>query len=484
MKSRSDSNRRVHSFAAAALLALGGLAAVPAFAGQAHVSGLKDGQTYRQLIVKFVPGSAPARQAAAVDASLRRAGLGLATGPSAPTLKRARRMAIGSDVVVSNQPLSRAQTQALIRRIADDPNVEWVQADLPVDITALPNDTRFAEQWDLADSAVGVRAPSAWSTSDGSGAVVAVVDTGIVSHPDLNGNVIAGYDMVPVGAGADGDGRDPNPTDTVYAPSLPHGTHVAGTVAAVTGNGVGVAGVAPGVKIVPVRVLGQGSSSFMSDLADGIVWASGGRVAGVPANPNPADVINLSVGQAVGCSQTPAWQTAINTATANGTIVAAAAGNNNIDVRSFTPASCNNVITVAASDQGGRRAWYSGYGTGIDVTAPGGESCSPSTEFLPLGRFVNKPQECTRQHLSQGILSTYSGNRYEFLDGTSMATPHVAGVIALIQTAAPTPRTFEQVREILAATSRPISAANCPGGCGAGLVDAAAAVARARSVTP
>ncbi|QWF15822.1 S8 family serine peptidase [Lysobacter capsici] len=481
MKSRSDSNRRVHSFAAAALLALGGLAAVPAFAGQAHVAGLQDGRTYRQLIVKFVAGSAPARHAAAVDASLRRAGLGLVSGKSTPVLTRLRRMAIGSDVVASDVPLSRAQTQALIRRIADDPNVEWVQADLPVDITALPNDPRFAEQWDLADSAVGIRAPSAWATSDGSGAVVAVVDTGIVSHPDLNGNVIAGYDMLSV---SDGNGRDPNPTDTVYAPSLPHGTHVAGTVAAVTGNGVGVAGVAPGVKIVPVRVLGQGSNSFMSDLADGIVWASGGRVAGVPANPNPADVINLSVGTPTACSQTPAWQAAINTATANGTIVAAAAGNNNIDVRGFTPASCNNVITVAASDQGSRRAWYSGYGAGIDITAPGGESCSPSTEFLPLGRFVNKPQECTRQHLTQGILSTYSGSRYEYLDGTSMATPHVAGVIAMIQAAAPTPRTFEQVRQILATTARPISAANCPGGCGAGLVDAAAAVARARSATP
>lgn len=473
--------RRVRSIAAATVLALSAFVAMPAVAGQAHTAGLQAGQRYDRLIVKFKHGSLAARNAAALDAAMRRAALSVQVGQRVPTLKRVRRMAIGSDVLVSDMALDREQLQALMTRIAADPDTEWTQPDLPVETTSLPNDTHFALQWDLADSAVGIRAPLAWDTGDGAGAVVAVVDTGIVAHNDLSPNVLPGYDMLSASDGGDGNGRDPDPTDAV---GFLHGTHVAGTVAAVKNNGLGVAGVAPGVKIVPVRVVGRGSANFASDLVDGIVWASGGRVSGVPANPNPADVINLSVGQPIACSQSPAWQAAIDTATANGTIVVAGAGNNNSDARGFSPASCNNVITVAASDQGGKRAWYSNYGVGIDITAPGGERCSPATEFLPLNRFANKPNDCTQQHTAQGILSTYSGNGYAYDDGTSMASPHVAGVVALIQSVAPTPRTFEQVRQILAATARPISAANCPGGCGAGLVDAAAAVARARSVTP
>ncbi|MGO1071355.1 S8 family serine peptidase [Lysobacter sp. CA199] len=488
MKSLFSTRRRVRPMAAAALFALSVLAAIPAFAGQAYLSGLQAGQTYDRLIVKYKRGSAPALAAAAVDASLRSASLAAGsdpTGKPVATLKRLRRMAIGSDVVASDKALNRAQMQALIRRIADDPNVEWAQPDLPVAPAALPNDTHFSAQWDLANDSVGIRAPLAWDTHDGAGAVVAVIDTGIISHNDLNANVLPGYDMLSASDGSDGNGRDSDPTDATFrTQGILHGTHVAGTVAAVTGNGMGVAGVAPGVKIVPIRVVGAGQNNFASDLADGIVWASGGRVSGVPANPNPADVINLSVGAYASCAQVPAWQDAIDTATANGTIVVAAAGNNNSNVSHFAPANCNNVITVAASDRGGRRAWYSNYGASIDIAAPGGESCSPKTEFFALNRFVNKPADCTRDHLADGIASTYRSNNYTYLDGTSMAAPHVAGVVALIQAASVTPRTFQQVLGILTETARPIAPANCPGGCGAGLVDAAAAVTRARQPQP
>ena len=487
----SNSKLRVHVLAAATAIALTALAA-PAVAGQAHVAGLRSDGSYDRFIVKYRPGSAPTTSTASITSSLGNAAartvLPAASRGKKLGLKHLRRMALGADVVTSDVGLNATEAAAMMRQLAADPNVEWVQPDYIMQALAVPNDTRFNEQWHYADNAVGIRAPTAWNTSTGAGVVVAVIDSGIVSHPDLNANVLPGYDFVTstsgglcpdftsgCGASDDGNGRDNDPTD---ASNVYHGTHVAGTVGAVTNNASGVAGVAYGAKIVPIRVLGRKGSGTTSDIADAIVWASGGAVANVPANANPAEVINMSLGGDRPCSDTPAYQDAINTATANGTIVVAAAGNSNIDVTGSTPASCGNVISVASSDQGGKRAWYSTYGATIDITAPGGETCSPTNEFLPLNR---KPAagDCTRSHDAQGVLSTYSNNGYAYNQGTSMASPHVAGVVALIQAASATPKTFEQVRTILADTARPISAANCPGGCGPGLIDAAAAVAAA-----
>ncbi|WP_082576686.1 S8 family serine peptidase [Lysobacter sp. Root604] len=491
--SNSNTTLRVRALAAATALALTSIAA-PAFAGHAVVSGLKSGEHYSRFIVKYKNGSAPTASTASVASSLGAASartvLPAASKGKRLGLKHLRRMAMGADVVVNDTALNSDEARAVIQQLAADPNVEWVQPDYIMHALAVPNDTRFNEQWHYANSAVGINAPTAWNSTSGNGVVVAVIDSGIVSHPDLNANVLTGYDFVTsttgfsatdcggvagCGASDDGNGRDANPNDSsgVY-----HGTHVAGTIGAVTNNASGVAGVAYGARIVPIRVLGREGSGATSDIADAIVWASGGAVAGAPANANPAEVINMSLGGDAPCSATPAYQTAINTATANGSIVVAAAGNSNIDVAGSTPASCNNVISVAASDQGGKRAWYSTYGATIDITAPGGETCSPTNEFLPLNR-VPRAGDCTRSHDAQGVLSTYSNDGYAFEQGTSMASPHVAGVVALIQAVSATPKTFEQVRQILANTARPISAANCPGGCGPGLIDAAAAVAAA-----
>ncbi|UHQ24325.1 S8 family serine peptidase [Lysobacter sp. 5GHs7-4] len=490
--SNSNNPLRVRTLTAATALALAA-AAAPAFAGQAVVSGLKSGETYNQFIVKYKNGSAPTASSASVASSLSNAGartvLPAASKGKKLGLRHLRRMAMGADVVVNNTALNSEEARAVIQQIAADPNVEWVQPDYIMRALAVPNDTRFGEQWHYADSAVGIRAPTAWNTTSGSGVVVAVIDSGIVSHTDLNANVLPGYDFVTsttglgcsgatdCGASEDGNGRDADPTDVSGATTGYHGSHVAGTIGAVTNNASGVAGVAHGAKIVPVRALAKHGTGSTSDIADAIVWASGGAISGVPANANPAEVINMSLGGDRPCSDTPAYQTAINTATANGSIVVAAAGNSNIDVAGSTPASCGNVVSVAASDQGGKRAWYSTYGA-VSITAPGGETCSPTNEFLPLNR---KPtgSDCTRSHPAQGVLSTINGNGYGWLQGTSMATPHVAGVVALIQAAASTPKTVAQVKQILADTARPISAANCPGGCGPGLMDAAAAVAAA-----
>ena len=158
-----------------------------------------------------------------------------------------------------------------------------------------------------------MRIPGAWDVATGTGVTVAVIDTGITAHPDLDANVLPGYDFVSDATAArDGNGRDANAQDQGdwYAagecgqPTAGntswHGTHVAGTVAAVTGNATGVAGVAPNAKVVPVRVLAKCGGS-LSDIADAIVWASGGTVAGIPANANPAKVINMSLGGSGAC---------------------------------------------------------------------------------------------------------------------------------------------------------------------------------------
>ncbi|UHQ24323.1 S8 family serine peptidase [Lysobacter sp. 5GHs7-4] len=494
MMSASSKHLRLSALALAVALTA---AAAPAFAGKAHIAGLRSGETYNAFIVKYKTGSAPRASATSMTASLDRLGAQPAfkLNGKALRLSHKRKTLFGADVVIADRGLDSAQAKQLLLDMAADRDVEWVQPDYMVRALATPNDTRFNEQWHYADSAVGINAPTAWNTSTGSGVVVAVIDSGILAHTDLDANILPGYDFISstapfsdfqclisglsakCGGSNDGDGRDNNATDSS---NIKHGTHVAGTIGAVTNNSAGVAGVAYGAKIVPVRALGNQGVGVTSDIADAIVWASGGTVAGVPANANPAEVINMSLGGDQACSATPAYQTAIDTANANGSIVVVAAGNSNIDVSGATPASCNGVVSVAASDQGGKRAWYSTYGA-VSITAPGGETCSPATEFLALGEST--AGKCTQNHAAKGVLSTYSGNGYEFNQGTSMATPHVAGVVALIQ-AVGTPKTLAQVKQILSDTARPIAAANCPGGCGPGLIDAAAAVAAAGGGTP
>ncbi|QQP98292.1 S8 family serine peptidase [Lysobacter enzymogenes] len=480
MSLRSVRGHRPHLLAAATALALTALAA-PSFAGDAHLGALKAGGSYSRFIVKYKNDSAAASGGAALTRSLDAAAAKLALPAASKGARfgvhQVRRMLVpGASVIASDRALGRDEAAALMRQIAADPNVQFVQVDGIRHAFATPNDPSFSKQWHYADSAVGIRAPTAWNSSTGTGIVVAVVDSGILSHTDLNANILPGYDMISsttgfsdaecrdagaspgCGKSDDGDGRDSNPNDSS---NIVHGTHVAGTIAAVTNNGAGGAGVAYNAKVVPVRALGNQGFGSDSDIADAVVWASGGTVAGVPANANPAEIINLSLGGPAPCSDTPAWQAAIDTAIANGSTVVVAAGNDNVDVAGFTPASCNGVIRVAASNKAGSRASYSNYGATIHVTAPGGEN----------GIFGPSSTE--------GIISTVSGNAYGPMAGTSMASPHVAGIAALIQAAAPSPRTPAQILQILQSTARPIAANKCSGGCGSGLVDAAAAVAAA-----
>jgi serine protease len=333
---------------------------------------------------------------------------------------------------------------------------------------ATPNDPMYSQQWDFFEATGGLRLPAAWDKSTGSGINVAVIDTGYRPHADLSGQILPGYDFIANTTIAnDGNGRDSDasdPGDWTPAGSCSagvpasdessswHGTHVAGTIAAKTNNGVGVAGVAYGAKIVPARVLGR-CGGYTSDIADAIVWTSGGSVTGVPANANKARVLNLSLGGSGACDATT--QNAINSARSRGAVVVVAAGNSNVNASNASPANCAGVIAVAATGRSGGKASYSNYGTVVDVAAPGGDYGAGILSTLNSGT------------------STPASDSYASYMGTSMATPHVAGVAALMLSANPN-LTPDEVEARLKSTARAFPAA-CPG-CGAGIVDAEAAV--------
>lgn len=481
---------------AATVIALSALSA-PAFAGRIDLNGLNAAQGYDGFIVKYRSGSAPRRNSSAVSAALRHSLRSKIAGRLL-ALRHVRRLAIGSDFVRAEQSLDRVAAEALMRQLASDPDVESVQINRLWTHTMVPNDPRYNQQWHYF-GANGARVDTAWDRASGVGAIVAVVDTGITPQAELNAgnNLLPGYDFISSELRSrDGDARDNNPNDegdwsaagecdllAEARNSSWHGTHVAGTIAAATNNAAGVAGVAHGARIVPVRVLGKCGGTTI-DIADAIVWAAGGAVNGVPANPNPAEVINLSLGgpNENGCDA--AYQEAINIAVARRATVVVAAGNSNLNVSHFSPANCDNVIAVAATDQNGDRAFYSNYGAMLDLAAPGGENCSPANRFLRLDQ--SPVRTCVNNHDEQGVLSLGNAGlrqqaeaTYTFMSGTSMAAPHVAGVAALMQSAVARPLTPAQIEQALKDSSRPIAAENCPGGCGAGLLDANAAVLEA-----
>ena len=276
-------------------------------------------------------------------AAAQRAGVRQSSA-SALTVKRVRTMGRGAALVRTSRALSLTESDALLAQLRSDPGIAWAQPDyMKQRMDVVPNDTHFATlQWDFTNPMSGIGAPQAWDVTSGTGVVVAVLDTGFVDHSDLAANLVPGHDFIswygqvedgmtyPDIAG-DGNGRDADAHDPgdfltgmekfcsgIVQDSTWHGTHVAGTIAAVTNNAKGVAGVAYGAKVQPVRVLGR-CGGLTSDIADGITWASGGDVPGVPRNPTPAEVLNLSLGGFQRCSDDPATQDAIDGAIARGT---------------------------------------------------------------------------------------------------------------------------------------------------------------------
>jgi len=401
-----------------------------------------------------------------------------------------RQIVTGGWVYRSSVPMKPAHMRALAAKLAQsDRAIEYAEPDYIRHAMYVPTDPMFATaQWDLQSSATqpgGLNVPGAWDLSLGKGIVVAVLDTGYRPHPDLVPNLVPaqngvagqyGYNFisdpvsaritVPIGAqsarGYDAldKGDWVSTTDTI-CPSQAgndsswHGTHVAGTIAAAANN-AGVIGVAPSAKVLPLRVLGKCGGSD-SDIADAVAWAAGLSVSGVPANTNKANVINLSLGGTGFCTKTSA--AAFQMAMANGTTIVIAAGNESIDAKISSPANCPGVITVASTSITGGRSGYSNYGGSVAVAAPGGGFTNASdviTSTLPTGKTVSTDD-----------------TTYGTMAGTSQATPHVAGVVALMLAVKPT-LTPAQIKNILISTARP-APANCPG-CGAGIVDATAAV--------
>ena len=397
-------------------------------------------------------------------------GFGVAAG------KRKDVLDLGSSVNIND-------AQTLADGLESDPQVMYAEPDFIMQTMAVPNDSRYNEQWHYFETTAGINLPTAWDITTGNpNVIVGVIDTGIVNHSDLQSNVVGGYDFISHpwiandGSRRDADASDPGDSIGLTGacgtangqpvPSQPtssswHGTHVSGTIAAVSNNGSGVAGVAWNAKIMPLRALGR-CGGYTSDIIDAMRWAAGLRVYRMALNPTPVKVINMSLGgSAFGCPRS--YQDAINEVVAAGVTVVVAAGNENRNAYLSTPANCSNVITVASIDRSGDRSWYSNFGYNVDIAAPGGET-------LYYGNGVLSA--------ANSGLTTPVRDTFEYYQGTSMAAPHVAGVAALIYSIRPN-ITPSRVEDIIKSSARAFPFSSCTTSlCGAGVLDAGAALRR------
>lgn len=483
----SPFNRRLRAASTFAGVMLALSAAVPVLAQPAD-SG--------RVIVQFrSAGDGPDKQTLAADrvASLSaRTGFALEvrTGP-APDLK------------LVSAPGVDAST--LAARLAGEPDVAYAEPDGRKQIRRMPNDPRFAEQWLLQSAQPSaIRAESAWDVSTGSAStVIAVVDTGVrFDHEDLAASFLPGYDFIADPAtAADGGGRDADASDTgdflsaadLQSPTFAgcgatptesswHGTRVSGVAAARGNNSRGIAGVSWNARVLPVRVLGK-CGGYDSDVLAGMRWAGGLPVEGAPQNPNPAKVINLSLGSVGACTQ--AYRDTIEALRAAGVIVVSAAGNAGSTVE--TPGNCPGVISVAGLRHAGTKVGYSSHGPEVTISAPAGNCGDDTANPACVYQIPTATNLGTTVPGANGYSDPFNPTY-----GTSFSTPLVSGTIALMLAVHPQ-LGADAVSQRLQTTARgfPVVAGVpvCPmtdpqtgqcvcttSTCGAGMLDAAGAV--------
>lgn len=490
---------------------------------------LKDAVPHERLLVR--PGASEREQALALASSnqegarwrrlVQESGLDAAPGRRAAALRPVGR---DQQLLAFEKPLSQAEAQALRQRIAARPDVDWVEPNTRERRLQVPDDPFFAngDQWWLRPAsgsngnvlaerrrgAPGLQ--TAWQQPGGTGGaptVVAVLDTGIRTHPDLDpARILQGYDFVSDATFSnDGDGRDADPTDPgdfvsiadLADPSYAgcgvensswHGTSIAGIIAATSNNAQGVAGIHWNARVLPVRVAGK-CGADVADIVDGMRWAAGLPVAGAPANPTPARIINISFGGSNTCG--PLYQTAIDELKAAGVIVVAAAGNEH--ALPTRPASCTGVVSVVALNRDGFKTNYSNFGSALAATGiatVAGDDDGSGARWNSLA---------DPGILTIGIEGSQApgGPTYYYLFGTSFSSPIVAGVASLMLAVNPA-LTADQLIDGLRKSARPhvtspviaaCSDAN-PGRClcttatcGAGILDAARALLYAASPT-
>ena len=395
-----------------------------------------------------------------------------------------RAMAIGAHVMQVERRLTVEAATALAARLAQHPDVEFAQPDLRRRAVRTTDDTFAAFQTYLGNTTGAINAFEAWDVTTGfPNVVVAVVDTGYLPHADLAGRILPGYDFISDpkisndGNGRDADDSDPGDwvdandtmdpdfSDCDIENSSWHGTAVTGIIAANSNNAQWLAGINWAAKILPVRVLGKCGGDD-SDIIDGVAWAAGLSVPGVPANPNPAQVINISLGGPGDCLA--AYHGVFSAALAHGVTraIVAAAGNESIDIENSVPANCSEVIAVAGTLNSGALTTYSNFGPGIALSAPSGDS-----EDLAGGGIAVLHN---RGKTSPTVDGWAEGA------GTSFAAPMVAGVASLMLGLAPN-LSAAQLRAMLTSTAAPFPAgSDCnTARCGSGILDARAAVVAA-----
>jgi serine protease len=398
---------------------------------------------------------------------------------NAATLSYLKSVGGNTHVARTSVSMTHAALNTLAQTVAQDPRVEYGEVDEKVYPHFVPNDTFYAAQQGNLQSpyvvAGGANLPNAWGRTvggvpvSGAGVTVAVLDTGYRPHADLAANIVDGYDFISQdgsndfttandGNGRDADALDPGDWNTQAGlcdveNSSWHGTHVAGIIAAVGNNNTGVIGVAYRAKILPLRVLGV-CGGYTSDTTAALQWAAGLAVPGVPANPNPAKVINMSFGRSGTCSQT--YQTAITAVRNAGTTVVVSTGNDSSTTAITQPANCQGVIAVTAHTSLGANTDYANIGPGTSISAIGNNIYTTGN----TGTTVP------------------AADSYDSKSGTSFSSPQVAGVAALLVQLKPgiTPA---EVQTTIMNSARPYAAGTfCATrtDCGAGLLDAFKAV--------